>query len=68
MNVCLNFRVPNFISNVTCPIGSFLLPLVDETCMPVHSCNFSILPKFSKQTLLITDLEGSVSKILEIFF
>ena len=56
------------ISNVTSPVGSVLLSLVNKTHMPVHGCNFSVLPNFSKQTLLITDLESPMSQNVEIFF
>ena len=66
--VWLNFMVTNFISYVTCPTGLILLPLADESCMPLHCCNFSLLPIFSKQSLLIIDMEVPVSQSVEIFF
>ena len=65
MNVCCNLRSPKLTSNVTYPTGSSLLSLADESHKPVHDCILSALHNFSKQVLLITDLEVPWSQRVE---
>ena len=35
----LTWRVPNYMSNVTWPMASCLLPQADKSCIPVQGCN-----------------------------
>ena len=53
------------MSIVPCPIGTLLLPLVDESHIPVHGCILSVLSNFSNQDLPITDLEVPVSQSVD---
>ena len=49
LNVCYTLRILNFMSNVTSPMGSILLPLADESCILVHGCKVLVPVHFSKQ-------------------
>ena len=52
INELFTWRVPNFISKVTWPISLILLPLADESYMPVHGCNMLVLCNFLNKICL----------------
>ena len=68
INVYLNLGFPILMSSLTYFKGSLLLPLVDESCIPVYGSILLMLLNFSKQILLIMDLEAPQSKSVESFF
>ena len=68
MNVSLTLMVPNFTSNVTWPIGLILLTVTDEHCMPVQCYNLLVFCCFTKQALLIANLDVTVSQSVKILF
>ena len=66
MKVCLPWRAPNFISNVTWPMSSSFLLLANEVLCLYRDAVF-FTTQFSNHTLIITDFLF-VSQNVDVFF
>ena len=68
MNVNFTLRVSNYICSVTWLVGSILLPLADNNCIPVQGSYFSVLAYSTKKAVFITTFIALVSQSIEILF
>ena len=67
MKFCLNLCAPKPMLNVKMSIGLMLLPLAEESLMPLQGCTLSVQCIFCQHFSLITDFEAPVSQSVEIF-